>query len=66
MVVMSMVDVCGFMHFWGVTIDTVSCIIVVIAIGLSVDYSVHIAHAFISEDGQVSVLSSFLRLFIIS
>jgi Niemann-Pick C1 protein len=55
MVVMSMVDVCGFMHFWGVTIDTVSCIIVVIAIGLSVDYSVHIAHAFISEDGQVSV-----------
>lgn len=54
MVVMCIVDVCGFMHFWGVTVDTVSCIFVIIAIGLSVDYSVHIAHAFVSEADDVT------------
>lgn len=30
------------MHFWGLTIDTVSCTMLVIAIGLCVDYSAHI------------------------
>ena len=43
-VVLSLVDVGGFMHFWGLTIDTVSCVNLIIAIGLCVDYSAHIAH----------------------
>lgn len=30
------------MHFWGLTIDTVSCIDVVLGIGLCVDYAAHI------------------------
>ena len=43
-VVLSLVDVGGFMHFWGLTIDTVSCVQLIIAIGLCVDYSAHIGH----------------------
>ena len=52
-VLLSLVDVAGFMFFWGVTIDTVSCVNLVIAIGLCVDYSAHIAHRF-SEESVVS------------
>ena len=35
------------MHFWGLTIDVISCVNLVIAVGLCVDYSAHIAHTFI-------------------
>ena len=48
-VLLSLVDVAGFMHFWNVTIDTVSCVNLIIAIGLCVDYSAHIAHRFSEE-----------------
>merc|ERR1712048_899586 len=50
-VVLTLVNVGGFMHFWGLTIDTVSCNNLIIAIGLCVDYSAHIAHRFLSEKG---------------
>lgn len=49
MVFLSLIDVGGFMHFWGLTIDTVSCVNIIIAIGLCVDYSAHIAHRFLIE-----------------
>lgn len=39
------------MHFWGLTIDTVSCINLVLAIGLCVDYAAHIAHTFMTKSG---------------
>ena len=42
------IDIAGFMHFWGLTVDTVTTIIMVIAIGLTVDYSAHIAHGFMA------------------
>ena len=34
------------MHYWDLTVDTVTTIIMVLAIGLTVDYSAHIAHGF--------------------
>jgi multidrug efflux pump subunit AcrB len=37
-VVVCLVNVIGFMHFWGLTIETVSCINLTIATGLVVDY----------------------------
>lgn len=37
------VDVMALMTWWDLTIDTVSCINLVLCIGLCVDYSVHIA-----------------------
>ena len=42
----------GLIHFWGLTIDTVSCTNIIISIGLCVDYSAHIAHAFMSCTGS--------------
>ncbi|KAJ8305669.1 hypothetical protein KUTeg_016214, partial [Tegillarca granosa] len=39
------------MHFWGLTIDTVSSIQLILAIGLAVDYSAHIGHCFMTVNG---------------
>lgn len=38
----------GLLEFWGVTLNSVTVVNIVIAIGLAVDYSAHIAHAFLS------------------
>ena len=35
-VLLSIVDVSGFMHFWNLTIDVISCVNLVIAVGLCV------------------------------
>ncbi|KAJ8305668.1 hypothetical protein KUTeg_016213 [Tegillarca granosa] len=48
----TLVDVGGFMHFWGLTIDTVTCILLILAIGLAVDYSAHIGHCFMTLKGS--------------
>ena len=51
MVGVTLVDIIGFLYLWDVTIDIVSCINIVISVGLCVDYSVHIAHAYITASG---------------
>ena len=51
-VVLTLVDIVGMLHFWGITIDTLSCVNIVLAIGLCVDYSAHIAHAFMVAEGS--------------
>lgn len=38
----------GILHFWDVTLNSVTVVNIVIAIGLAVDYSAHIGHAFSS------------------
>ena len=51
------------MHFWGLTIDTVTTIIIVLAIGLTVDYSAHLGHAFmISKKGNRNGIFIFLYI----
>jgi len=40
------------MHFWGLTIDVISAVDIIIAIGLCVDYAVHICHAFLTVSGS--------------
>ena len=50
-VAITLVDLCGYMHSWGLTIDVVSAVNVIIAICLCVDYSVHICHAFLTVSG---------------
>lgn len=42
----SILEVVGFMHFWGVTVNGVATIYLLICVGLAVDYSAHIAHVF--------------------
>ena len=51
MVAMSLVNIVGFLHIWGITIDIVSCITVVLSIGLCVDYAAHIGHAYLVARG---------------
>merc|ERR1712055_928183 len=51
LVVFTLTDIVGFLHFWGITIDIISCVNIVLAIGLCVDYSVHIGHAFLVASG---------------
>merc|ERR1712130_329470 len=52
MVIITLVDIVGFIHFWGITIDILSAVNIVLAIGLCVDYAVHIAHAFLISEGS--------------
>lgn len=40
------------MYFWNLTIDTVTCIQLVLAIGLAVDYSAHIGHSYMTVTGD--------------
>ena len=46
-VVATLVDLVGFLHFWDMTIDIITCVNIVLAIGLCVDYVVHIGHAYL-------------------
>lgn len=50
-VLCTLVDVAGTMHFWNLTIDTVTSIILILSIGLAVDYSAHIGHMFMTITG---------------
>lgn len=38
-------------HYWGLAIDTVAVINLVLSVGLSVDYSAHVAHSFMVKQG---------------
>ncbi|OWF43557.1 Niemann-Pick C1 protein [Mizuhopecten yessoensis] len=51
-VIFTLLDVGGMMNFWGLTIDTVTSIILILAIGLAVDYSAHIGHCFMTFTGD--------------
>jgi len=52
MVGVTLIDIVGFLYLWNVHIDIVSCINIVISVGLCVDYSVHIGHAYIVAHGN--------------
>ena len=46
-VLITIVDVGGFMHFWGLTINVTTCVTLVIAVGLCIDQAAHVAHTFL-------------------
>ena len=51
----AILELVGFMRFRGQYIDSISVIFFVISLGLAVDYSVHVAHGYLStrEDDPV-------------
>jgi Niemann-Pick C1 protein len=57
---LTLVDVIGMLFFWGITIDTISCMCIVLVVGLCVDYSVHIAHAYNVADGKQILVNNML------
>eukprot|EP00794_Sanderia_malayensis_P009125 gene9125-10098_t len=48
-VVLSLTNVAGMMHFWGLTIETVTSVCLILSVGLCIDYSAHIGHAFMTS-----------------
>jgi predicted RND superfamily exporter protein len=48
----AILEIIGFAHYWGVTMNGVSTIYFLICVGLSVDYSVHVAHCFVNSSGE--------------
>lgn len=48
----TLVGIMGTIHFWGLTIDIVTTMFLVLAVGLSVDYSSHIGHTFMITSGS--------------
>ena len=50
-VILTLVNVGGFMYFLGLTIDVVSCNTIIVSVGLCVDFSVHVAHTFMVQSG---------------
>ena len=42
----------GFLHFWGTRVSIISCIDLVMSVGIGVDYSAHVALAFIQVGGE--------------
>ncbi|XP_067935970.1 patched domain-containing protein 3-like [Watersipora subatra] len=51
-VVITLVNVCGMMHFWNLTIDTLTSILLILSMGLAIDYSAHIGHTFMTVAGS--------------
>jgi len=49
-----MFELFGIMYVWGVSLNALSMIILVMGIGFSVDYSVHVAHAFVKSKRRTS------------
>ena len=62
MVTLSLTDIVGFLHFWNITIDVISCINIVLAVGLCVDYSVHIGHAYLVSKGKTISVTLYILL----
>lgn len=46
------VEILGFMYAFNIVIDSVSVINMVLAVGLSVDYSAHVGHCFMVKGGD--------------
>merc|ERR1719277_2669061 len=51
-VVMTIIDILGCMRMWGLAIDSVSVIQLVISVGLCVDYAAHVGHNFMTQEGS--------------
>ncbi|KAI6235773.1 Patched domain-containing protein 3 [Aphelenchoides besseyi] len=56
-IVASIVSICvgvfGYMTFWGVNLDAISMISIIMSIGFAVDLSAHITYAFVTAHGDV-------------
>lgn len=51
---MIMVGVIGFMHFWGLTLSSVTMIHIIMCVGFSIDFSARICHAFFQAEGTIN------------
>ena len=47
-------DLVGMLWIWGLEVNAITCINLVMAVGLVVDYSAHIIHNFTIQDHRLS------------
>jgi hypothetical protein len=56
-IVMILVGIFGFMHFWGLTLSSITMIHLVMSVGFSVDFSAHVCTAYLlsgsPEEGEM-------------
>mmetsp|Transcript_16130 Transcript_16130/g.21333 ORF Transcript_16130/g.21333 Transcript_16130/m.21333 type:complete len:928 (+) Transcript_16130:228-3011(+) len=50
-VTFTVIEIMGVMYYWGLVIDNVAVIYLVLAVGLAVDYAAHIGHSFMLKQG---------------
>ena len=61
-VILTLIDIIGFLHFWNITIDIFSASGAVLSIGLCVDYAVHLGLAFIiAKGGNTNFVYIYLK-----
>ena len=53
-VALTLIDVIGALHFWDTTLDPLSSVNIILAVGLCIDYPAHIAHSFLVATGIYS------------
>lgn len=41
------IELLGVMHFWGLSLNSITMIVMVMAVGFTVDYSCHVTHAYL-------------------
>ena len=54
-VIMTVVNVVGFVRFWDISIDVVSLCTIVVVVGICVDYPVHIIHCYLVSTGNLII-----------
>lgn len=52
----------GFMYYWDLTLSSITMIHLVMSVGFSVDFSVHICHSFLSARSEKDVLKKALDM----
>ncbi len=50
-VMLTLTDVVGTMYYWGLTLETQTCVLLIICVGLSIDYSAHVGHKYLTTPG---------------
>lgn len=48
------VDLLGFVYHWGLDVNSITVIELIMAVGLVVDYMVHIVHYFLHQDSNIA------------
>jgi len=54
-VVTVLLGVAGFVHFWGLTLNSMTMIQIIMCVGFCIDFSTHLCHAFVQADGPRNV-----------
>ena len=63
-VILSLIDLLGFVQLFGIGLNTVSVVCLTLGIGMAIDFSAHIALAFINASGNANerVMNALRRL----